>query len=607
MELFRKAFCAAAAAFIVAGCSVKEQFQEEDQGRKYYGSINVELSYGVTRSSLQTGPDGKSVVWDMSDKFRIYNVADASFVEVSPSSISSDGFTATLPLPYPTGKDISMVVTYGGTEFRSDSTVTAASPIEQGLYTEGHNCNAMPMASSIIPLVSDTPSVTLTPLGALVEVEFLRIPNSRTDKIRNIHILTKAVRGTRSNQLTCDAYCYKVGLDGFSLELEDYMSDKYVFDGEYTAYLELTSAEPVSYSTSLTSYFLSPGYVQPEGNDSGTILQEITVQITTDQHIITKSFTDLDSRKVKFTAGRITRFALSMATAEVKDRLGFSVVWSPGYLKYDASTRGYGFAGPEERGLFFKIGSVMGFDPFASTPAEEYFGHSRPFVGWQYDMAGNISYTDYYKPSWEEGTTDMVAYRKDDSGDIVPFTPTSYEDFDYAQYAEGLTFDPARHDPCRHVKDGNSWRLPTEAEMLNLADVINENLGNWRVWSLGSTTINTLDNKPHMIGVTDKSGNEVILSTTSTIDHANSPPKSEDKKGYYKVELAYSESIYFPSSEWRSEMKSTGIGAVDCKVFAVTSLTSLRCNYECDPRTYYSNSANALRQSASMVRCVRNP
>ena len=236
MELFRKAFCAAAAAFIVAGCSVKEQFQEEDQGRKYYGSINVELSYGVTRSSLQTGPDGKSVVWDMSDKFRIYNVADASFVEVSPSSISSDGFTATLPLPYPTGKDISMVVTYGGTEFRSDSTVTAASPIEQGLYTEGHNCNAMPMASSIIPLVSDTPSVTLTPLGALVEVEFLRIPNSRTDKIRNIHILTKAVRGTRSNQLTCDAYCYKVGLDGFSLELEDYMSDKYVFDGEYAAY-----------------------------------------------------------------------------------------------------------------------------------------------------------------------------------------------------------------------------------------------------------------------------------------------------------------------------------------------------------------------------------
>ena len=88
MEHFRKALCAVWAVILIAGCSVKEQFREENQPRKYYGSINVELSYSVTRSSLQTGPDGKSVVWDMADKFRIYKVSDASFVEVSPSSIS---------------------------------------------------------------------------------------------------------------------------------------------------------------------------------------------------------------------------------------------------------------------------------------------------------------------------------------------------------------------------------------------------------------------------------------------------------------------------------------------------------------------------------------
>lgn len=593
------------AAALLAGCTgIKEQAPLQEP--KTYGTLDVTLGAGPTKVSLQSGALGQTVVWDMEDSFRIYNVADATYTSVTPVSLSEDGFTATLPLPYPVGKDISVVVTFGGTEFRADSTVTAASPIEQTLRTTGWDCDAMPMASPILPLEKGKDlKVSLMPLGALVEVELTDLPRFRTDKMRNIHIETSAVRGTRSNQLTCDAYCYKVDVDGFSRELEDYMSQKYVFDGEYAAYLELSSPQYSSYTKQTKLYFLSPGFVQPEDDADGTILKSISVQITTDKNSISKSFESLDAKKVKFTAGRITRFSLDMATATVSERLGFSVEWSPGYLVYDAATKGYGFAGPEERGLYFKTGSLMGFDPFASTPAEEYFGHTKRFGAWQYDDAGNISYTSYYNTPWDEGTADLVAYRKDEAGDIVPFKPSSYYDLDYAAYEEGLTFDPAIHDPCSMVRDGKGWRLPTNEEALNLAAVINENLGNWRVWSLGSDKINTTDNLPHMIGITDKSGKEVIFSTTSTIDNANSYSDKNKIWSFY-AELGYSESIYTLTSDWRVEMKNSGIGAVDASVLAITSLTSLRCNYECDPRTFYSNSANELRQSADMVRCVRD-
>ena len=593
------------AAALLAGCTgIKEQAPLQEP--KTYGTLDVTLGAGPTKVSLQSGALGQTVVWDMEDSFRIYNVADATYTSVTPVSLSEDGFTATRPLPYPVGKDISVVVTFGGTEFRADSTVTAASPIEQALRTTGWDCAAMPMASPILPLEKGKElKVSLMPLGALVEVELTDHPRFRTDKVRNIHIETSAVRGTRSNRLTCDAYCYKVDVDGFSMELEDYMSDKYVFDGEYADYLELSSPAYSSYTKATKLYFLSPGFVQPEGDNAGTILQSISVQLTTDKNIISKEFTDLESKKVKLTAGRISRFSLDMATATVTARKGLSVEWSPGYLVYDEATKGYGFAGPEQRGLYFKTGSLMGFDPFASTPDEEYFGHTRTFAAWQYDDAGTISYTSYYNTPWDEGTADLVAYKKDAAGDIVPFQPTSYYDFDYAEYEEGLTFDAAKHDPCSMVRDGNNWRLPTDADALNLADIIGENLGNWRVWSLGSDVINTIDNKPHMIGITDKDGNEVILSTTATIENANSFSEKTGLWSFY-AQLSYSASIYCLTSDWRVEMKSAGVGAVDAKVLAITSLTSLRCNYECDPRTYYSNSANYLRQSATMVRCVRD-
>ena len=212
----------AAATLLLAGsCAVKETLSPVEAPS--YGTLEVSLDQLLTKASLVSTAGGKTVVWDMDDLFRIYNVADASYVEVKPVSIGSDGFTVTLPLPYPADGSTSIVVTYGGTEFRADSTLTAASPIAQPLLTDGHDCGAMPMGSAIIPLENKDTKVVLSPLNALVEVELLRIPNSRTDKIRNIHLEITAKRGTRSNQLTSDAYCYKV--EGTALVALDHLID----------------------------------------------------------------------------------------------------------------------------------------------------------------------------------------------------------------------------------------------------------------------------------------------------------------------------------------------------------------------------------------------
>ena len=623
----------AALLLVAAGCSVKEELVPEG-GFPSYGTIDVNLTYGLTKASLLSTADGKTVVSDKDDSFRIYNVADASFVEVKPTALSNDGFTATLPLPYPVGKDVSIVVTYGGTVFRPDSTITASSPIEQALRTDGHDCSAMPMASAIIPLDEGKDlSVELRPLNALVEVTLTRIPGfNTTETIRNIHIGTTAGRGTRSNQLTCDAYCYKVDRDGFSLELNDYLSEKYAFDGEYAAYLELTSAEPFRYSNNLTLYFMSPGYVQPEEDPNGTILSSLDIEITTNKRIIKKEYADVSAKQVKFTAGRITSFTLALSTGTTStNRLNLDVEWSPGYLVYDAATKGYGFAGPEERGLFFKLGSLMGFDPFANTPPEEYFGRSRRLAAFMHDDDGNLYYdvmdadgnvapAEYYSLPWEQGTADMTAFRKDDNGDIVPFKPASYDDFNFIPYSEGAAYDRSANDPCAYVRDGKGdWRMPTEEEAQRLADVVYESLGNWRLWSYGEQTITTTDKKPHMMGITDAAGKEVVLSTTSSISHANS------RQAVYKttidgvqytreniwtsyIELGYSENITIPTSHFEAYLLgSSETPTVGTSVLSVQSLTSLRCNYEPSVKIIQRHAtANALRQGAYMVRCVRD-
>ena len=584
-----------------------------------YGTLTVSLESVLTRSSLQSGPDGKTVVWDMDDTFRIFNVEDASYTDVRPVSLGDGGFTADLPLPYPRGEGISIVVTYVDATYRADRTIAAGSPIEQGLYTDGHNCNVMPMSSRILPLEKDSPaSLVLTPLNALAEVGMLNIPCKDTDRIRNIHITTTAVRGTRSNQLTCDSYLFMVDTEGFTNEIEDYLSDKYIFDGEYAPYLELTSDELRPYPEgSITAYFQTPGYIQPQGDPSGTYMQSIRVDITTDNNIISKTFTNVEEAKVKFTCGRITSFSLNMSDATVTERKSFSVEWSPGYLTYDAASKAYAFAEPEERGLFFKIGSLMGFDPFSSIPAEDYFGHSRKLVNYRYYDSDHSILDSDSNLFWSEGAADLKAYRKDEDGNIVPFSPSSYEDIDFIAYDPNASYDRLKHDPCAYVKDGHSdWRMPTPDELQELVDLAQENLGNWRVWSYGSDVLTTTDGKPHMVEIKGRDGNGVTLSTTSYMTHSHALTTSGAYMNTwnYSIEISYSESIYIPSNKITPYLLKE-VGYMGTPVFMFTSLTSLRANYECDgakvspsgnSTTFSYNNATALKQGATMVRCVRD-
>jgi len=429
---------------IVAGCSIKEEIVAVEES---FGSVQVSVSDdGGTRSSLISGENGKTVVWSTDDIFHIYNVEDASCKDVHPVSVSADGCTATLPLPYPCGQGISIVITYGKAVFRTDSTVCASSPVEQLMSMEGHDCQSMPMSSVIVPLESpEGLHLSLHPLNALVEMSLTGIPEAESDKIRNINIQTTVSRGTRSRFISADNYIYMVGKDGFKTEITDYLSDKYIYDGDYAEYLELTSKELVDYgSGAVTAYFQSSGFVQPEEDPSGTCLQSITIAITTDKHIISKTFDNVAEAKIKMTRGRITKFGLDMTGATVQDRLTASVEWSPGYLKYDSANKAYTFAGSEERGLYFKIGSLSGFDPFASVEAEQYFGTTKYLVYFKYRDEDKSRYETDRDLSWEDGTKDLVAYKKDDNGDIVPFSPASYEDIDYTS---DVTYDRMKNDP----------------------------------------------------------------------------------------------------------------------------------------------------------------
>ena len=170
------------------------------------------------------------------------------------------------------------------------------------------------------------------------------------------------------------------------------------------------------------------------------------------------------------------------------------------------------------------------------------------------------------------------------------------------------------------MRDGKGgWRMPSEAEVQRLIDVIDENLGNWRVWSYGEQTITTTDNKPHMIGVIDAEGNEVTLSTTSSISHANyfqdvykttidGVPYSREKIWTCYIELGYSHNITIPTNHFEAYLLGSSMTeTVGTSVLSVQSLTSLRCNYEASVKIIQRNAtANALRQGAYMIRCVRD-
>lgn len=597
--------CAAA----VCSC-LKEPELMPDAGKATPSFLKVSLGDEATKASLTADGTGKTIVWSTDDVFRIYDARTGECATVKPRAVSADGFVATLPMPFERTDSLGIVVTYGAAVYRNDSTVIASSPVEQKLRIDGHDCTALPL-SSVITKPDSNAVITLNPLNAMVEMTLLNTPRTNTDKIRNIHISTTMQKGTKIANISADQYIYMVDDHGFSFETTNVRSDKYIYEGDYANYIELTSDQLISYSSNICTYFQAAAFEQAEGDPQSTYIKTITIDITTDKYIISKTFSNVESARIKMTRGHITAFSLNMQGSTQTARLNMGVEWSPGYLTYDSATKRYCFAGPEERGLFFKNGSLMGFDPFASRPATEYFGHSNYLVYYKYQDADHSIVPSDYDLSWEEGTKDLKAYKRDAAGDIVPFKPSKWEDIDYIPYAEKPVCNPVENDPCHYVNEAG-WRLPTADEVTALAAVVQENLGNWRVWSLGSTTINTTDHYPHMIEITDASGQKVTLSTTGEIDQSHSLATSGKYAGVwtYYVQQSYSESIYLPTSSYLTMVTSKGVKYVGDTVFMIGSLTSIFCNYQCDAKTINAkNSYNAVSdndQGALMVRCVRD-
>ena len=571
--------------------------------------VAVSVDEALSKASLVGGSGFKDVVWEPSDKFTIYNLTKGTRELVTPSEISEDGRLATIPVRYKESDgEVEILVTFGEVSY-ADSILLAGAPLKQKLCLDGYDGGAIPMSSLMTKVsLGAEAKISLTPLTALGEMTLTGLPFASEDKIRSINITTEPTKGSRVRYLTGDGCIFKVSDSGFVL---DPTSSLTAFKGDYAEYLELCADGLLDYSGSICACFRAAGMVQG-GETVDTYFSSVTVTVVTDNHVITKTF-DTSSALLRTTLGRISRFTMDMSDAECSERGGFSVVWSPGYLNYDASSKRYGFAAPDDPGLYFKLGSLVGIDPVADVDLSRKLARSRYLVYYKYDTVNGVTVESNYDKSWEEGMAHTLAYHKDESGDIVPWTDIESWDAidDYVKFSKP-EYDPAQ-DPCSYVNDpDHQWRMPSVAECMEIVGVAAESISNWRVWSRGSDVVSATDSTSHAIGITDRYGNYAAFSSTSYITHSNSISTSGKNAGIqtYYVQLSASYSAYIPTRDFITNVTSKKEEVVGSPVMAITTFNCLRENTETDVRilnsigSYVHTSSNS--QGAAMVRCVRD-
>lgn len=597
---------AVAAAMIAAACT--KGFEPVETSQKQTLDIQISLSGEITRASFVDSDSGKTLKWDSSDKFTIFHLDDGTSEVVSPSSISEDGFRATLPVTC-TDKESEMqiIVSYGDVTY-ADSLLNAGVNLRQGLFTEGYDFASIPLASKITRIGGNNAQViVLQPLTALVQMNLKNFP-SNGEKIRSISVVTEPQKGSKGRYIGAGTCVWHVSDEGIWYDPESSLT---LFGRNgYAEYLELCSSQMIDCGNAFSAYFIAAGIIQSTEDAIDTWFNTFTVSVITENRKITKTF-DTSSKQLRTTIGHITEFTLDMKGAQETGRGTMSVAWSPGYIRYDSSAKAYGFGGPEDPGLFFKLGSLVGIDYDTTVSDDRKLAVSKYLVYYKYDTVNQVPYPSDYDLTWEEGTANMAAYGPDGEGNVVPKTFGSWEEIDDYVKFEKPEYDYA-HDPCSLVKEGGyKWRMPSVDECNELVTIVNESVSNWRVWSRGSDRRYSNDSTLHVIGITDKDGSNVAFASTSYITNSNSVSSSGKYAGVqtYYVQFSSSYSAYMPTTHYTSKVgQSTKEESVSADVLSIQSFNSTSEETEAELKVITSTSAKASdkAQGATMVRCVRD-
>lgn len=596
---------AVAAAMMVAACA--KDFEPVIKPEKNTLDIQIALSGEISKASFVDTDGGKALKWDSSDKFTVFHLDDGTSEVVSPSSISDDGFRATLPVTCKDKEqDMQIIVSYGDVSY-ADSLLSAGVKLRQGLHTGGYDYASIPLASQMTKIGGDNAAViTLQPLTALVQMNLKNLA-SNGEKIRSISVITEPQKGSKGRYIGAGTCLWHVSDEGIWCDPESALT---LFGRNgYEEYLELSASEMLDCGNEFSTYFLAAGLIQSTEDAIDTWFNTLTVSVITESRKITKTF-DTSSKQLRTTIGHITEFTLDMSGAQETERNSMSVVWSPGYIRYDSASKSYVFGGAEDPGLFFKLGSLVGIDYDTTISDDRKLARSKYLVYYKYDTVNKVPYPSDYDVTWEEGTANMASYGPDGNGEIVPKTFGSWEEIDDYVKFENPVYDYS-HDPCSLVKEGGyKWRMPSVDECNELITIVNESVSNWRVWSRGSDSRHSNDSTSHVIGITDKDGSFVGLASTAYITNSNSTSSSGKYAGVqtYYVQFSPSYSAYMPTTHYTSKVgASTKEESVNADVLSIQSFNTTSEETEAELRVITSSAAKAsnLMQGATMVRCVR--
>lgn len=587
-----------ALALVALSCVKETPAPQTYSGRK----LCVSIDDPATKAFIN--PDGavKTVTWTTEDVFHVYRLENAECRDVRPVSVNESGSKVILPMPFEE-ENVDLVVTFGGATYAGDSLVLAEAPIKQGLFTSGYDANSLPLSTGIVSVRADSKEthMTLRPLTALVEMDLENLPNP-SEKIRSINVSTTMAKGTKGYSIAASSYCYYLQKDG-SMERGTTLYDLYE-GGDYGCEIELTAGELIAHNGSLPVYFLAAHFSQ--GDEVNTYITQLDVTIVTDKSTIKKSF-DTSAAKLRTTCGRASRFTLNFSGAKVTPRKGFSVIWSEGYLQYDAASQGYCFAQPGDHGLYFKPGSVMGMDMFTSVDPDERFASSRYLFAYRWNTnTDTLDETYYNNIPWEVGAADLRTYKVDASGNVVPVTISSYDDVDDFVKPADISYKAAA-DPCSYVKDGYKWRMASNADYQELIDCCAESISNWKLTTRGES-VYVKDDRPRVLTFTDVNGQSVGFSTTGVVAHSKSLTKSGTYAGYLTnyVYISSTFSVYVQTPDREVKNSTTYGDYVYVNEFNIGSLNNLRAESEQDPKLSRMLSVYSDHQGATVIRCVRN-
>ena len=563
--------------------------------------FSLEVSdYASKASFISDGAGNQVFAWDQAvDKFDLHFASmptnestDELYQKttLAPTSVLNSvraKFNTTLPTAFVDNNSARMICTYpaGAISLSKDAGVYVAAKVKvaqnQPLSTSGLNASVVPMVSEPVRIISNSEFVGasqmsgknlgLKVLGVPVELGLKNLPNkSGSDKIKLVNLSVKFFNG---GCLWSNAATYDIDRKVLSFASSESVSP-------LNSSIDLSSEEGVAYGEDVKFYFTALA-------NTNTCRSFTVVVETADQMRYTREVSISDaSRYLGFKSGELTRFTVDMSSAKQEDMNAasaakFAVEWSPGYLTFDADNLTYKFAGPRERGLYFKYNSTVGFD----------------ISGILMNSSTTITLMNSSTP-WPKNP---VTYYEPVSDMIMP--TTSYTTYESIPSDNG--------DSCAYVGEG--WRLPTLEDIDNLVQIgqSEDNPNPLKMYCYAGTVWNeyypsptVADTKNTKVLVYSDGEQTVELMMTGFINHNLKSDGSTNN-------IMYASWNYV--SFWTSTMK-------DAKLAYCYVCTNLNSGVAANPgvikpsNDHYANGIasyatakeTTAKRSANMVRCVRD-